>query len=56
MTGAYATYDMNSEVSLSLHADNLFNTHYVQWADVFYPGQVILGLPRTVELSLHARF
>ncbi|CEE53669.1 TonB-dependent receptor [Xanthomonas citri pv. citri] len=56
LTGAYATYDMNSEVSLSLHADNLFNTHYVQWADVFYPGQVILGLPRTVELSLHARF
>ncbi|MEA0737329.1 TonB-dependent receptor [Xanthomonas campestris pv. campestris] len=56
LTNAYATYDLSSEVSLSLHADNLFNTNYVQWADVFYPGQVILGLPRTVELSLHARF
>ncbi|MFT4248697.1 MAG: TonB-dependent receptor [Pseudomonas sp.] len=56
LAGLYATYDLTPRVAVSLHADNVFNEDYVQWADIYYPGQVILGLPRTFELSLHARF
>lgn len=56
LAGLYATYDVTSSVSVSLRADNVFDEDYVQWADIYYPGQVILGLPRTFELSLHARF
>ncbi|WP_369975797.1 TonB-dependent receptor [Xanthomonas bundabergensis] len=53
---AYLTYDLSASVSLSLHVENLSDKDYVQWADIYYPGQVILGEPRSYELSLHARF
>lgn len=56
LANVYATYDFTPYISLSLRADNVLNEDYVQWADVYYPGQVIVGQPRSYELSLHARF
>lgn len=56
LANVYATYELTPDVSVSLRADNVLGEDYVQWADVYYPGQVILGQPRSYELSLHARF
>jgi iron complex outermembrane receptor protein len=52
----YVGYDLNEKVRLTGRVKNLFNEAYVQWADVFYPGEVVLASPRTYEVSLHARF
>ena len=52
----YATWDLNEAVSVTARADNVTDEDYVQWADIYYPGQVILGRPRSYELSLRARF
>jgi iron complex outermembrane receptor protein len=56
LVNAFATYDLTESLSVTARVDNLFDKDYVQWADVFYPGQVILGRPRSYELSLRARF
>lgn len=41
---------------VTLSARNLTDEVYTPWSDVYYPNQVALGSPRTVELSLRARF
>ncbi|WDM68763.1 TonB-dependent receptor [Xanthomonas cucurbitae] len=56
LTGVYANYRLNSSLTLGVRADNLFNTAYVQWADVSYPRQVLLGQPRSYALTLRAAF
>ncbi|WP_235430347.1 TonB-dependent receptor [Xanthomonas sp. MUS 060] len=56
LTDAYATYRLTPSVTLSLHVDNLFDTPYVQWADVSYPQQVMLGQPRSYALNVRAAF
>lgn len=40
----------------TLRGRNLFDKTYASWGDNFYPSEVIIGSPRTVELSLMARF
>ena len=35
---------------------NLTNVVYAQWADSTYPDQVLLGAPRTYEVSASAKF
>ena len=40
----------------TLRGRNLFDKTYASWGDNFYPSEVIIGAPRTVELSLMARF
>lgn len=41
---------------LTLRGRNLFDKTYAQSGSQFYPDQVLIGLPRTYELSLTARF
>ena len=40
----------------TLRGRNLLDKTYASWGDNFYPTEVIIGSPRTVELSMMARF
>lgn len=52
----YATYALTPRLSLTGRINNVWNKTFVQWADVFYPAQVMLGEPRRAEVSILARF
>ncbi len=41
---------------LTLRGRNLADKDYVAWVDIFYPDQVLLGSPRSVELVFSAKF
>ncbi|SBV51906.1 TonB-dependent receptor [Xanthomonas bromi] len=56
LTDLYARYRLTPALTLGLRVDNLFDTAYVQWADVSYPRQVMLGQPRSYALTLRATF
>jgi iron complex outermembrane receptor protein len=56
LVDTYVGYDVTPRVRLTARVKNLFNKAYVQWADVFYPTEVVLAPPRTYEIGLHARF
>lgn len=51
----FAAYQIGKS-RLMLRVKNLFDEEFSPWADVFYPNQVVLGSPRTYEISLYARF
>lgn len=42
--------------ALTLRGRNLADKTYAIWTDPFYPSQVLLGAPRTMEVMLTARF
>lgn len=42
--------------ALTIRGRNLADKTYAIWADPFYPSQVLLGAPRTMEVMLTARF
>jgi len=52
----YATVELSEKVSLTGRVNNLWNKSFVQWADIYYPSQVILGEPRRFEISVLGRF
>lgn len=52
----YAAWSLSDRVLLSTRAKNVFNEDYANWADLFYPGQVLLGEPRSFEIELVAKF
>ena len=52
---AFAAYVMGQS-RIMLRVRNLTDEVYSPWADVFYPNQIVLASPRTVEISLHTRF
>lgn len=58
---AYVTADAwitvpYKQVWITLRGRNLFDKAHAQFGSNFYPDQVIMGAPRTVELSVMARF
>ena len=52
----YASYELQSGVLLTARVNNLFDKAYVQWADIYYPNQVMLGQPRYFELAMYMKF
>jgi len=52
----YATWALTPRLSLTGRVNNVWNKTFVQWADIYYPAQVMLGEPRRAEVSLLARF
>lgn len=40
---------------VTVRGRNLFDATYATWADTFYPDQVLIGAPRTLEVMLTAR-
>ncbi|MEP7314139.1 MAG: TonB-dependent receptor [Pseudomonadota bacterium] len=56
LVDAYAAYPLNRNLRLTARVNNLFDKAYAQWADVFYPTEVLLGAPRRFEVSLVGQF
>ena len=52
---AYASYELKPGVLLTGRVNNLFNKEYAQWADIYYPSEVMLGQPRYFEVSLYVK-
>jgi iron complex outermembrane receptor protein len=52
----YGSYEVKPGVLLTARVNNLLNKVYVQWADIYYPNQVMLGEPRYFELSAYMKF
>ncbi len=55
VVNAFAAYSINN-YRIMLRVRNLLDEDYVPWVSPWYTNQVALGAPRTVELSLEARF
>jgi iron complex outermembrane recepter protein len=53
---AALSVDLAAETKLVLRVRNLTNKTYAVWSDPFYPDQILLGAPRSVELALNAKF
>ena len=51
----FAAYQKN-EYRLSLTVRNLTDEIYAPWSDIYYPNQVALGSPRTIDMTFRARF
>ncbi|SFF83069.1 iron complex outermembrane recepter protein [Novosphingobium sp. CF614] len=52
----YATYEVSPNISVTGRVNNVWNQTFVQWADIYYPTQVVLGEPRRIEVSFLGRF
>jgi iron complex outermembrane receptor protein len=52
---AYAALDV-AKTRFALRVRNLTNERYAIWGDPFYPDQIVLGAPRSYELSAALRF
>ncbi len=52
----YATYEVSPNISVTGRVNNLWDETFVQWADIYYPSQVIIGEPRRFEVSVLGRF
>lgn len=50
------TYHVTPGVDATFRVNNLFDKTYVNWAEVSYPGEVILGAPRSVTFGLTMKF
>ncbi len=53
---AAVAVDLQPRTQLSLRMRNLTDRTYAAWSDPFYPDQILLGAPRSMELSLRHRF
>jgi iron complex outermembrane receptor protein len=53
---AAVAVDLQPSARLSLRVRNLTDRIYAMWSDPFYPDQILLGAPRSVELSLGLQF
>jgi iron complex outermembrane receptor protein len=51
----YASYQVKPGILVTGRVKNLFDKTYAQWADIYYPNQIMLGEPRYFELSVYAK-
>jgi iron complex outermembrane receptor protein len=56
LVNAYASYEVKPGVLVTGRVNNLTNKAYAQWADIFYPTELMLGQPRYWELGVYAKF
>lgn len=52
----YTSYQLKPGVMLVGRVNNLFDKIYAQWADQYYPTEIMLGAPRSFEISLVTKF
>ena len=52
---AFAAMEIGN-TKLSIRVRNLTNEKYAVWSDPFYPDQILLGAPRSVELMALFKF
>ncbi len=55
LVNAFASYS-HKDFRLALHIRNLTDQVYAPWSDIYYPGQVIIAPPRTIELNFQTSF
>ena len=53
---AYAFIDLQKKTRLALRVRNLTDRKYAIWGDPFYPDQILLGAPRSYEVSASIKF
>jgi iron complex outermembrane receptor protein len=53
LTNGYASYEVKPGILVTGRVNNLFNKEYAQWADIYYPEEVILGQPRYWEIGVY---
>ncbi|MEO7729017.1 MAG: TonB-dependent receptor [Burkholderiales bacterium] len=53
---AYAFVDIRKKTRLTFRVRNLTDKKYAIWGDPFYPDQILLGAPRSYELSAAIKF
>jgi len=51
----FAAYNLG-QTRIMLRVRNLLDEKYSPWADIYYPNQIVLGSPRTFEISLYTHF
>jgi iron complex outermembrane receptor protein len=49
----YASYEVKPGILVTGRVNNLFNKEYAQWADIYYPTELMLGQPRYWELGVY---
>ena len=52
---AFASVDVR-KTKFSLRVRNITNERYAVWSDAFYPDQILLGAPRSYEISAVIKF
>jgi iron complex outermembrane recepter protein len=52
----YASYQLNSNLLFAARVNNAFDKAYAQWADVYYPSEIMLGEPRNFSVSIVGKF
>ena len=53
---AYAFFDIQKKTRLTFRVRNLTDRKYAIWGDPFYPDQILLGAPRSYEVSASIKF
>ena len=55
LSNLYVSYEVRPGMVVSGRVNNLFDKTYAQWADIFYPTEVMLGQPRYYELGVYVK-
>jgi len=53
---AYGTYHFTERIALTARGRNLLDKAYAQWADIYYPTEIVLGAPRSGEVAFTFKF
>ena len=56
LVNIYASYRLMPGIEVIGRVNNLLDKAYAQWADVFYPSEIMLGPPRSYEVGFIAKF
>ncbi len=56
LVNLYASYHVTRGILVTARVNNALNKEYAQWADIYYPTQVLLGPPRYFEVSLVMKY
>jgi len=56
LVDVYASYKLTANLLLTARLNNALDKAYAQWADVYYPSEVMLGEPRNFAVSLVGKF
>jgi iron complex outermembrane recepter protein len=56
LVNLHAGYRLANNLMLTARVNNVFDKAYVQWADIYYPTEVLLGSPRSYEFGFVGRF
>jgi iron complex outermembrane receptor protein len=55
LVNSYVSYELKPGLLVTGRVNNLFNKAYAQWADIYYPTELMLGQPRYWELGLYVK-